>query len=102
MEAYALNPQSAFALNNRGYVAERDGDLETAATYYARTQKADDADERVGLASKSSVQGQRIASVADDSHRNVDIKLYAYGQKRRGEKSPFELKRRNDQLVKPG
>jgi Flp pilus assembly protein TadD len=101
MEAYSLDPQSAFALNNRGYVAERDGDLETARSYYASARKADDADAQVGLATQSSAQGRHIADIADESHRDVDVQLDAYMQKRRGQKTPVELKRRNDHTEKP-
>lgn len=36
LQAYSLDPHSAFSLNNLGYVAEKDGDLETAQFYYSR------------------------------------------------------------------
>jgi Flp pilus assembly protein TadD len=101
VEAYLLDPQSAFALNNRGYVAERDGDLETAMSFYARALKADDADARVGSATQSSAQGQHLATVADESHRDVNLQLDADSQKHRGHKNTFELKRRNDKTEKP-
>ena len=39
LKAYSLNPDSAFSLNNLGYVAERDGDLETAQFYYAKARQ---------------------------------------------------------------
>jgi Flp pilus assembly protein TadD len=96
IEAYTLDPSSAFALNNRGYVAERDGDLETAKSYYARAQKADDANSRVGLATQSSAQGRQLSAIADESRRDVDIQLDAFSQRRRGQQGPVELKRRND------
>lgn len=102
IEAYALDPQSAFALNNFGYVAERDGDFETARAFYARAQKADDAGTQVGLATQSSAQGRHLSVIADESHRNVDMQLDAYRQKRRGQESPMELKRRNNPMDKPG
>lgn len=101
MEAYSLDPHSAFALNNRGYVAERDGDLETARSYYASAQKADDSGARVGLATQYAAQGQPIASIADESHRDVDVQLDAYIQKRRQQKTPIKLQRRNDHTEKP-
>jgi len=101
LEAYSLEPQGAFALNNRGYVAERDGDLETAMAYYARALKAGGADSPVGSATQSSAQGQHLAAVADLSHHNVDIALAAESEKHRGQKTPFELKRRNGTTTKP-
>jgi Flp pilus assembly protein TadD len=51
LQAYSLDPVSAFSLNNRGYVAEMDGDLETAQFFYDKARKAGDSNIRVGLAS---------------------------------------------------
>ena len=96
LDAYALDPQSAFALNNRGYVAERDGELETAVSYYGRALRAGDAGARVGLSTQSAAEGQSLAAVADESHRDVDAKLDSDIEKYRGQKVPSELKRRND------
>jgi len=101
LDAYTLDPQSAFALNNRGYVAERDGDLETASSYYARAQKADDAKARIGMATQAADQGQQISVVADQSHRNVDSQLDAFSENRRGQKGQTELKRRNNNTQTP-
>ena len=36
LQAYQLDPNSAFTLNNLGYLAEMDGDLETAQVFYER------------------------------------------------------------------
>ena len=55
LQAYSLDPYSAFSLNNLGYVSERDGDLETAEFFYARAQKADNANARIGLEPTSQV-----------------------------------------------
>jgi Flp pilus assembly protein TadD len=100
-EAYALDPDSAFALNNIGYIAERDGDLETARSYYARALRADDGKARVGLATKTSAQGLRIAAVAEQSHVNVDAELAATIESRRSEKRPVVLIPRNVDADQP-
>ena len=97
IEAYSLDPQSAFALNNLGYVAERDGDFETAKSYYAKARHADDADARIGLATRSSAQGQPLSVVASESHQDVNIDLDASSEARRGQKNTLELKRRDEQ-----
>src|SRR5579875_3332726 len=47
MQAYKLDPYSAFSLNNAGYVAERDGDLETAQFFYARARRAQNAGAKI-------------------------------------------------------
>ncbi len=101
LEAYSLDPESAFALNNRGYVAERDGELENAMSFYARARNATDAGTKVGLATQTSAEGQDLAAVAGESHRGVDDRLEAFSQARRGQKVPYELKRRNDNTAKP-
>jgi tetratricopeptide (TPR) repeat protein len=41
LHAYSLDPSSAFSLNNRGFVAEMDGDLETAQFYYDKAREAE-------------------------------------------------------------
>jgi Flp pilus assembly protein TadD len=95
LEAYPLDPQSAFALNNRGYVAERDGDPEAAKFFYAAAKRAENAGQRVGSATQSLAKGQQLSAVADDSSRKVDDQLQAYGQERRRQKGPVELRRRD-------
>ena len=101
IEAYSLDPQSAFSLNNLGYVAEKAGDFETAKSYYARARSADDANARVGLATLASAQGQPLAAVADQSHQDMDFELDSYSKEHRGLKGQFELKRRNGPTGKP-
>ena len=60
LKAYSLDPNSAFSLNNLGYVSERDGDLETAQFFYTKAQNAGDANARVGLASDSAAEGEKL------------------------------------------
>jgi tetratricopeptide (TPR) repeat protein len=96
LEAYSLDPESAFSLNNRGYVAERDGDLETAQFYYSKARKAEDAKARVGLATLQSAEGQPLLAVASDSGHNVDGKLDQYKQTQRQQTEPIELIPRGD------
>ena len=72
LRAYALAPSSAFSLNNRGYVAEMDGDLESAQFFYEKAWKANDAQARVGLATNRFADGQRLITVATDSDGKVD------------------------------
>jgi Flp pilus assembly protein TadD len=91
LKAYSLNPQSAFSLNNRGYVAERDGDLETAQFFYEKARKADDSRTRVGLATQHSAEGQDLVTVAADSNEKVDSALDEYSRQRRRETGPIEL-----------
>lgn len=91
LKAYSLNPRSAFSLNNRGYVAEKDGDLETAQFFYEKARKADDSGERVGLATQRFAEGKNLLTVATDSNQKVDYALEQYSQQRRRETGPIEL-----------
>lgn len=95
LRAYSLDPNSAFSLNNRGYVAEIDGDLESAQFFYEKAGKADDAQARVGMASNRFANGQRLIFVATDSDGKVDEALNVYHQQRREENVPVELTPRN-------
>jgi Flp pilus assembly protein TadD len=91
LDAYSLDPSSAFSLNNRGFVAEKDGDLETAQFYYGKARKAGDSNSRVGLATDRSAEGRKLSAVATDSNLKVDGQLDKYGQDRRRQTGPIEL-----------
>jgi Flp pilus assembly protein TadD len=75
LHAYSLDPSSAFSLNNRGYVAEMDGDLETAQFFYEKARKAGDADARLDLATQHVAEGKKLFTVATDSDHQVDGEL---------------------------
>ncbi len=91
LDAYSLDPVSAFSLNNRGFVAEKDGDLETAQFYYGKARKAGDSNSRVGLATDRLAEGKSLSDVATDSHHKVDRELDKYSQDRRRQTGPIEL-----------
>lgn len=99
LDAYKIDPSSAFTLNNLGYVAEKDGDLETAQFFYARARVAGDARVRVGLATQSVAEGQRLATVARGSTEKVNGELETYSEERRSETGPVELTPRYGSLV---
>lgn len=83
LRAYALDPSSAFTLNNRGYVAEREGDLETAQFFYQRAQRASDSAAKVGLATSVLAKGQPLLAVAGQSNGKVDDALEVYSRERK-------------------
>lgn len=91
MKAYALDPTNAFSLNNRGYVAERDGDLESAQFFYQKARQAYGANLPVGLATNPSAQGQALFQVATHSRLQVDGALEVYSRERRGQPGSIEL-----------
>ena len=91
MRAYALDPESAFSLNNRGYVAEREGDLESAQFFYEKARKAADAGSRVGFASEQFAEGRALFTVAGDSDKKVDGALDVYSRERHMQTGPVGL-----------
>lgn len=96
MHAYTLDPQSAFSLNNRGYVAEREGDLESAQFFYEKARRAMDANARVGMSTALEAQNKPIGSVATSSNEKVDTALEAYSQQRHNQQAPAELTPRDN------
>jgi len=99
LKAYALDPNSAFSLNNIGYLAEKDGDLETAQFFYERARKAGDAKVPVGLATRQSAEGMPLFAVAADSDQKVDATITEENQARRQQHGPIELKHRDNTPV---
>jgi Flp pilus assembly protein TadD len=95
LEAYKLNPYSAFSLNNAGYVAERDGDVETAQFFYQRARSADDASAKVGLATQQLAQGNPLGTVANWNNQETEDKIQEQHQIRVQQKGPIELLNRN-------
>jgi Flp pilus assembly protein TadD len=99
LQAYTLDPKSAFSLNNIGYLAEMDGDLETADFFYEKARKAEDAGVRVGLATRRSAEGMNLVAVAADSDHKVDSRIEEDDQLRRQHPGPVQLKHRDNTPV---
>ena len=91
LHAYALDPTSAFSLNNRGYIAEREGDLETAQYFYDKARRAENSNAKIGLATKLYAQGQALSAVASDSDEKVDTALDIYSRQRKRQGAPIQL-----------
>jgi Flp pilus assembly protein TadD len=98
-EAYALDPNNAFALNNIGYLSEIEGDRETAQFYYDKAQTTPGADATVGLATRRSAEGSKLAQVASDSDAKVEARVSQQQQARRSQHEPVLLLRRDNTPV---
>jgi len=96
LKAYSLDPASAFSLNNRAYVAEKDGDLESAQFFYEKARKADGANTRVGRATASTAVGRPLFQVATESDKKVDGAVEAYSRERHLQQTPVELTPRDN------
>jgi Flp pilus assembly protein TadD len=98
-QAYTLNPYDAFSLNNAGFLAEVNGDPETAQTFYEKAQTADGSSRHVGVATDRSAEGKRLASVAQDNDQKMDYKFEAQRRAKQREKGPIQLKNRDNTPV---
>jgi Flp pilus assembly protein TadD len=98
-QAYDLDSKNAFALNNMGYVAEMDGDQETANDFYAAAALAPESGARVSLASRQDAEGLRLGDVASNNDQLTQRNLVAMQEARRRQTGPIELRRRDNSRV---
>jgi Flp pilus assembly protein TadD len=101
-QAYKLDPKNAFSLNNMGYVAEMDGDRETAESYYEEARAAADSNKPVTYASRRAAEGRKLTNVARDNQTDVDAAIETVREQRQREGGPIQLKHRdNTPVVEP-
>ncbi len=98
-EAYKLDPKNAFALNNMGYLAEMDGDRESADFYYGKAQEADQSSMKVAYATRKDVEGMKMAAVAGGSDAAVLKATEEAEEARRQQGGPVVLLNRNNTPV---
>jgi Flp pilus assembly protein TadD len=90
-QAYALDPNSAFSLNNVGFLAEMQGDSETAEYFYEKARDADGARAKVAVATSRTAEGQKLSDVAQDSDQKVDDKISALHAQKMRQGGPIEF-----------
>jgi Flp pilus assembly protein TadD len=100
-EAFALDPDYSFSLNNIGYLAELDGDLETALDFYERARAADRSKTTVGLATRSSAEGMKLSEVATENDQLAEATINEKQRIRLQEKTPIKLQYRNRAHASP-
>ena len=101
-QANKIAPENAFTLNNMGYLAELDGDRETADFYYAKAQEARERDARVGVSTRKDMEGRRLAVVADTNDGEVQTRIQNDLARKRQQGGPIQLKRRdNTPVIEP-
>jgi Flp pilus assembly protein TadD len=98
-KAYTLDPNNAFALNNIGYLAEIEGDRETAEFFYQKAQAMSGPNTRVGLATRRTAEGSKLSLVASDSDAKVEAKVLQDRNQRREHREPILLRRRDNSVV---
>jgi Flp pilus assembly protein TadD len=97
--AYALDPNNAFALNNIGYLSEIQGDPETAQFFYDKAKVTYGANTQVGLATRRSAEGMRLFQVAEQSDAKVETKVAEERAALRNQHEPIVLRHRDDTPV---
>jgi Flp pilus assembly protein TadD len=98
-EAYRLDPNNAFALNNMGYVAELDGDQETADEFYNEAKAAGGSTTKVAIASRRSMVGMPLAQVAASNDEGAQSNLQAQQEAKRRQPGTIQLKTRDNKPV---
>ena len=100
-QAYKLDPNNAFVLNNRGFLAEMDGDPESARFFYEKARHSGDANARVGFANNQAAEGRKLFEVAADNDQKMDTKMTTAQEARRRRTGQVQLKRRDNSVVQP-
>lgn len=98
-QAYKLDPRNAFTINNMGFLAELEGDKETAESYYRQAQAARRSHNRVAVATRTEAEGRALGQVAEQSTALVDSSLESDAEaKRRAGGAPV-LRTRDNRVV---
>jgi tetratricopeptide (TPR) repeat protein len=98
-KAFALDPNNAFTLNNIGYVAELEGDQETAEFYYSHARQSLGSSATVGVATRKTEEGKKLFAVAGDSDSHVQGKVAQERQSLQRQGGPVVLRRRDNSIV---
>jgi Flp pilus assembly protein TadD len=98
-QAYKLDPQSAFSLNNMGYVSETFGDQETADEFYSAAQRGNGAGTPVSAATHHEMVGEAVGEVAGTNAQGSEANLQAVAEARRRQHAPITLRHRDNSPI---
>jgi Flp pilus assembly protein TadD len=98
-QAYKLDPNNSFAVNNMGYLAELEGDTETAQSFYEQAQRAERARQKVMVSTRPEVEGQTVGHVAEQSTTLVESSFAARAEARRRSGAPPALRTRDNRII---
>lgn len=98
-QAYQLDPQNAFSLNNMGFLSELLGDQETAADFYGRARQGDQAGTPVNAASRHEMVGEAVGRVAASNTQAAEASLQAIAEAKRRKREPIVLRHRDNTPV---
>jgi Flp pilus assembly protein TadD len=98
-QAYKMDPKNSFALNNMGYLAELEGDTETAQSFYEQAQRAERARQKVMVSTRPEVEGQTVGHVAEQSTTLVESAFEAKAEARRRSGAAPALRTRDNRII---
>lgn len=98
-EAYKLDPKNSFTINNMGFLAELDGDKETASSYYDQAETAKRASAHVAVSTRPEAEGHAVGQVAGQSGTLVDSEMEAVADAKRRGGAPPVLRTRDNRIV---
>ena len=98
-KAYKLDPRSSFTINNMGYLAELEGDKETASSFYEQAQSARRAGARVAVSTRPEAEGRAVGQVAGQSTALVDSEIEAVADAKRRSGAPPALRTRDNRII---
>jgi Flp pilus assembly protein TadD len=101
LQAYKLDPQNAFTLNNVGYISEISGDRESAEMYYEAARSGLDSKDRVTYSTRIDVEGRKLDALAQDNQQDVTSVLRGMQQAKRRAQKPIGLKTRGPSESEP-
>jgi Flp pilus assembly protein TadD len=99
LQAYKLDPSNSFTINNMGYLAELEGDKETAQLYYGRAHNADHASAKIAVSTRPEAEGHPMGQVAQQSNDLVESKMQAEVEVKRRSGAPPALRTRDNRIV---
>ncbi|HLK53044.1 MAG TPA: tetratricopeptide repeat protein [Candidatus Angelobacter sp.] len=98
-KAYKLDPNNSFAINNMGYLAELEGDKETAQSYYVQAQRGERAQRKVNVSTRPELEGQTSTAVAEQSTALVETTFAVRAEARRQAGGAPALRTRDNRVV---
>ncbi len=98
-QAYRLDPGNSFTINNMGYLAELQGDQETAQSYYQQAQQSRRANARIVVSTRPEVEGRRMGQIAEQSTALVESSFADQVTAKRRSGGPPALRTRDNRIV---
>ncbi|HZD95700.1 MAG TPA: hypothetical protein VE133_15660, partial [Candidatus Sulfotelmatobacter sp.] len=98
-QAYKLDPNNSFTINNMGYLAELEGDKETAQSYYDQARRAKRSSAKIMVSTRPEVEGRAVGQVAEQSTALVESSFVAQAEAKRRTGTAPALRTRDNKIV---